>query len=67
MTTKTTTKPKATSRILEAVHETATDLRNAGFIDARRMRHYDALCLDPIPAESTANDRRLRPSTFRVG
>jgi putative transcriptional regulator len=60
MTTKTTTKPKATSHILDAVHETATDLRNAGFIDARRMRHYDALCLDPIPAYSSQGIRALR-------
>ena len=61
MTTKTTAaKPKATSRILDAVHETATDLRNAGFIDARRMRHYDALCLDPIPAYSSEGIRALR-------
>ena len=61
MTTKTTTvKPKATSRILEAAHETATDLRSAGFIDARRMRHYDALCLDAIPAYSSEGIRALR-------
>ena len=54
------TKPETASRILEAVHETATDLRNAGFIDARRMRHYDALCLDPIPAYSSEGIRALR-------
>ncbi len=61
MTTKTAaTEPKASSRILEAVHETATDLRNAGFIDARRMRHYDALCLNPIPAYSSESIRALR-------
>ena len=61
MTTKIiATKPKATNRILDAVHETATDLRNAGFIDARRMRHYDALCLDPIPAYSSEDIRALR-------
>lgn len=61
MITKTTAiKPKSSSRILEAVHETAADLRNAGFIDARRMRHYDALCLDPIPAYSSEGIRALR-------
>ena len=61
MTTKTTAaKPKSSSRILAAVHETATDLRNAGFIDARRMRHYDALCLEPIPAYSRERIRALR-------
>ena len=53
-------KTKATSRILEAVHETATDLHGAGFIDKRRMREYDALCLPPVPAYSSENIRVLR-------
>ena len=47
-----TAKTKATSRILDAVHETARDLHAAGFIDKRRMREYDALCLTPIPEYS---------------
>jgi putative transcriptional regulator len=51
---------KAPSRILDAVHETATDLRNVAFIDACRMRHYDALCLDAIPAYSGEGIRALR-------
>jgi putative transcriptional regulator len=42
------------------VHETASDLRNAGFIDARRMRHCDARCLDPIPEYSSEGIRALR-------
>ena len=29
------------SRILDAVHETARELQEAGFIDMRRMRQYD--------------------------
>ncbi len=41
MTTKATLK----SRILTTVHETSSDLHKAGFIDLRRMRDYDALCL----------------------
>ena len=41
-------KDKAKSPILAAVHETARDLHDAGFIDKRRMREYDALCLEPI-------------------
>ena len=40
-----TTKPKAKSRILEAVHETASDLHRLGFIDKRKMQKYDVLCL----------------------
>lgn len=42
-------KPKEPgSRLLAAVHETASDLHDAGFIDMRRMREYDALCLSPV-------------------
>jgi putative transcriptional regulator len=40
-----TGKAKAKSRILEAVHETASDLQRLGFIDKRKMRQLDALCL----------------------
>lgn len=39
---------KAASRLLAEVHEGATDLHRAGFIDLRRMREYDALCLKPV-------------------
>ena len=35
-----TTKTK--SRILEAVHESASDLHRLGFIDKRKMQKYDA-------------------------
>jgi putative transcriptional regulator len=44
-----TTKTKKTSRILEAVHETARDLHAAGFISKCRMKDYEALCLVPVP------------------
>ena len=37
-------KQETASRILEAVHEIATDLCSAGFIDERKMRRYDELC-----------------------
>lgn len=55
-----TTKTRAKSRILDAVHETARDLHSAGFIDKRRMREYDALCLAPIPEYSSEKIRALR-------
>jgi len=55
-----TNKKKANSPILEAVHETARDLHAAEFIDMRRMREYDALCLTPIPAYSSRKIRALR-------
>jgi putative transcriptional regulator len=47
-------------RILEAVHETALDLQTAGFIDIRRMRQYDALCLKPVPKYTSRRIRALR-------
>ena len=65
MTTKTRVeqvvkhRPSA-SRILGAVHETAQDLHAAGFIDKRRMREYDALCLAPVPDYSSQHIRALR-------
>ena len=55
-----TAKTKAPSRILESVHETARDLHAAAFIDKRRMREYDALCLAPVPAYSSTKIRALR-------
>jgi len=54
------TKTQRKSRILEAVHETATDLHSVGFIGKPRMREYDALCLAPIPRYSRNKIRSLR-------
>lgn len=42
-----TTKAKAKSRILEAVHETATDLHRLGFIDKRKQQKLEVLCSTP--------------------
>jgi putative transcriptional regulator len=53
-------KTKAKSRILESVHKTARDLHAAGFIDKRRMREYDALCLTPVPDYTGERIRALR-------
>jgi len=55
-----TTKTKAKSQILAAVHETAADFYKLGFIDQRKMRKYDALCLDPIPDYDSEKIRSLR-------
>ena len=55
-----TARTKAASPILDAVHETARDLHTAGFIDKRRMREYDALCLAAVPAYSSRRIRALR-------
>ena len=39
-------KAETNSRILEAVHTTARDLHDAGFIDKRRMAEFDGLCVE---------------------
>lgn len=54
------TKTKAKSRILEAVHDTASDLQRLGFIDKRKQQKLDALCLEPIPAYDSVKIRALR-------
>jgi len=55
-----TTKTKTKSQIFEAVHETASDLHRLGFIDQRKMRKFDFLCLDPIPDYNGEKVRALR-------
>ena len=42
------------------MHETASDLHRLGFIDKRKMRKFDVLCLDPIPEYDGAKIRALR-------
>lgn len=46
--------------ILDAVHNTATDLHKLGFIDQRKMRKYDALCLKQIPEYDSEKIRSIR-------
>ena len=55
-----TKKGKPKSRLMEAVHETASDLHSLGFIDVHKMRQYDALCLDPVPEYDSKKIRALR-------
>jgi len=55
-----TTKRKTRSRILAAAHETASDLHRLGFIDKRKMRKYDVLCLEQMPEYDAAKIRALR-------
>ena len=54
------TKARTTSRILDEVHETARDFHAAAFIDARRMREFDALCLAPVADWPAERIRELR-------
>lgn len=54
------TKPKAKSAILKAVHDTASDWHRLGFINKRKMQQYDALCLAPVPAYDSSQIPALR-------
>jgi putative transcriptional regulator len=60
-----TTKTKAKSAILASVHETASDLHRLGFIDKRRMRKYDVLCLAPVP-EFTGEAIKAVRSRYKI-
>jgi putative transcriptional regulator len=51
---------KHKSRLLEAIHETARDLNELGFIDKRALNRYDALCMEPVPSYSPEQIRTLR-------
>lgn len=51
---------KRKSRILDEAHETASDMRRLGFIDARRMCELDALCKLEVPALSARKIKALR-------
>lgn len=55
-----TIRAKPKSRLLEAVHETASDLHRLGLIDKRKMRKYDALCLEPVREFDAERVRALR-------
>ena len=56
-----TRKIKVKSRILESVHETASDLHRLGFIDKRKMRKLDALCLTTeVPEYDAEKIRAIR-------
>jgi len=54
-------KGKTKSPILEAVHETAADLHRLGFIDKRKMREFDVLCLSiEVPTYDAEKIRAIR-------
>ena len=48
------------SDALGAVHETASDLHDAGLMDKRTLRKFDALCLTPISPMQPDQIRALR-------
>jgi putative transcriptional regulator len=48
------------SDALAAIHETASDLHDAGVMDKRTLRGFDNLCLAPIRPLTAADIRALR-------
>ena len=46
--------------ILETVHETAHGLHQAGVMDAKTMRDFDALCLPTVKRYTPAQIKRIR-------
>jgi putative transcriptional regulator len=48
--------------ILETVHKTARGLRDAGLMDTRTMREFDALCLPRVKEYTAAQIKRIRES-----
>lgn len=48
------------SKILDAVHETVSDLHKLGFIDKRTMASYNALCIPPVPDYTSEQIKSLR-------
>lgn len=56
----TTRTKQRTSRIIEAVQETAQDLADLGFISERRLKSYGVLDIPPVKAFSDAKIRALR-------
>ena len=46
--------------ILEAVHEGAKDLHDAGLLNEVTMREFDALCLPPVKTYSATQIKRIR-------
>jgi len=54
---------KTKSPILEAVHETAAGLADAGVMDRMTLREFDRLCLPPIEPLAPEQIRQIRESS----
>lgn len=54
---------KTKSAILEAVHETATGLHNAGVMDQVTLREFDRLCLPPVEPLDPEAIKRIREAS----
>src|SRR5690606_35880601 len=54
------TEKKTDSKILDAVHRTASGLHRAGVMDKQTLREFDALCLAPVRSLSRTQIVRIR-------
>ncbi len=54
---------KTKSAILDAVHDTATGLYNAGVMDQVTLREFDRLCLPPIEYLPPEEIKQIRESS----
>lgn len=54
---------KTKSTILEAVHDTAKGLHNAGVLDQVTLREFDRLCLPPIEPLGPEQIKQIREAT----
>jgi putative transcriptional regulator len=50
-------------RILENIHETAKDFYEAGLMNEKTMRKFDAHCLEPAKEMSKYDVKRIRAKT----
>ncbi|KAM3108244.1 helix-turn-helix domain-containing protein [Phormidesmis sp. 146-33] len=48
------------SDILASIHETVSDLKEAGLVDKRTMKRFDELCLTPVEELSAEDIRKIR-------
>lgn len=53
-------KKKTKSPILESVYSAAKDLHDAGVLDVKTMREFDALCLPEIKMFTPTHIQRIR-------
>lgn len=53
-------KKKYRSDALGAIHETASDLHDAGVMDKRTLRKFDEMCLTPVRPMKPEEIRALR-------
>lgn len=48
------------SDVLASIHETVSDLKEAGLVDKRTMKRFDELCLTPVEELSAEDIRKIR-------